>query len=67
MILYTPLSQDDIFPMNMERTIKPTMYEGVNLIVDETEGKSTVVQLLSTNPHDYMELKFTPGKEIELK
>lgn len=67
MILYTPLTQEDIFPEGNERHLQVVEISGKKVFIDEAEGKSTVVQLVSTNPHDYMDPMFAPGSEIEWK
>ncbi len=67
MILYTPLCNEDIFPEEAGRNLQYIDYQGRKVFIDETEGKATVVQLVSTNPHDYIDPTFSPGNEIEWK
>lgn len=67
MILYTPLTQEDIFPEENERQLQVVDVAGKKVFIDEVEGKPTVVQLVSTNPHDYMDPTLSPGNEIEWK
>lgn len=66
MILYTPLSNEDIYPAEDQSNYEYVNVDGKTVCVDEQEGKHTIVQLLSTNPHDYMSTSFQPGEEIKL-
>lgn len=64
MILYTPLSEHDIFPPD------PSAYQNQKLLTVKgrtmnceqmEDGSYRVVQLLSTDPQDYMDSSFYPG------
>lgn len=64
MILYTPLSQADIFPNNDEDHPKRqcVSYQGRMLYVEEgDDGSYELLQLLSTDPQDFLSAEFSPG------
>ncbi|MFG6148858.1 YlzJ-like family protein [Halobacillus sp. B23F22_1] len=63
-ILYTPLSEYDVFPQSdAEQSI---VYETVNnkqvKCYDHGNGKKQIIQLMSTDPQDYMDPSFQPGQ-----
>lgn len=61
MVLYTPLSYHEMFPEQMEG-YKYVTYQGRTLYVKETEhGELQLVQLMSTDPQDYLNTSLTPG------
>ncbi len=65
MILYTPLSQGDIFPTKDDGFSKRqcVSYQGRLLYVEEIEkGSFELLQLLSTDPQDFLNTKYSPGK-----
>ncbi|WP_186577416.1 YlzJ-like family protein [Aquibacillus kalidii] len=67
MILYTPLSETDIYPVSSDSYTKFQTIEvnGKRLTVEDLQdGSYRIVQLLSTNPHDYLNANFTPGQII---
>jgi len=67
MILYTPLSEADIYPEDYSETSKrkSVLHEGRLLYVEELEpGSYQLLQLLSTDPQDFLDAKYTPGKNI---
>lgn len=66
MILYTPLSNEDIFPAENQANLEYVNVNGRTVCVGEQEGKYTVVQLLSTNPQDFMDTSLKPGEEIKM-
>lgn len=62
MILYTPLQKTDIFPSEDDRGVQYISHEGRTLCVSETEeGTYELVQLLSSDPQDYLDAKYMPG------
>jgi hypothetical protein len=64
MILYTPLSQADIFPENSNDYSKRqcVSYQGKLLFVEEVDkGSYELLQLLSTDPQDFLDKKYSPG------
>ena len=67
MILYTPLSESDIFPTtdNTYANRQCVTYEGRTVFVEKNNnGEYQLVQLLSTDPQDYLNDKYTPGSII---
>ncbi|WP_026906176.1 YlzJ-like family protein [Paucisalibacillus globulus] len=67
MILYTPLSETDIFPTadNVYTNRKCITYEGKTVFVEKNNnGEYQLVQLLSTDPQDYLNDMYTPGSII---
>lgn len=64
MILYTPLSQADIFPSNGDDYMKRqcVSYQGRLLYVEEVDkGSYELLQLLSTDPQDFLDRTYAPG------
>ncbi|ALX47590.1 YlzJ-like family protein [Lentibacillus amyloliquefaciens] len=64
MILYTPLSETDIFPSSDQDFQKRhcVSHNGRQVYVEETqEGQFQLLQLLSTDPEDFMNPDYTPG------
>lgn len=64
MILYTPLCQTDIFPTNEDSftTYQYVNYQGKLLFVEEVDkGSYELLQLLSTDPQDYLNKTYSPG------
>jgi len=64
MILYTPLSEMDIFPTSDDTFNKRccVSHNGKMLYVEETtQGSYELLQLLSTDPNDFMDASFIPG------
>ncbi|HLR71517.1 MAG TPA: YlzJ-like family protein [Pseudogracilibacillus sp.] len=61
MVLYTPLSTDEIFP-GEEEGMELVSYQGKSVFVKKTEqGELQLVQLLSTDPQDFLNSNFAPG------
>ena len=64
MILYTPLSENDIFPTS-EADFKKRCcisHNGKSLYVEEnSDGSYQLLQLLSTDPNDFMDTTYIPG------
>lgn len=67
MILYTPLCETDVFPTkndNMSNRQCVT-HHGKMLYVEETEdGSYQLLQLLSTDPQDFLDPNYSPGKRF---
>ncbi|WP_099158154.1 YlzJ-like family protein [Virgibacillus ndiopensis] len=64
MILYTPLSETDIFPYSEEafKSRQCVTYQGKEMYVEQSEdGSYQLLQLLSTDPQDFLDDRFTPG------
>jgi hypothetical protein len=50
---------------DQKRDYRYKNYLGKNVIVESREnGKGVIVQLLSTNPNDFLDSTFLPGNEI---
>lgn len=67
MILYTPLSELDIFPTSEEdyTKLRSISFEGKNMYVENmTDGNYKIIQLLSTDPNDFLNKNYTPGTLI---
>ena len=67
MILYTPLSEHDIFPTDQSifDNRKVVNTNDQTMLVDSLgDGSYRIVQLLSTNPQDYLSQSLTPGEII---
>lgn len=61
MVLYTPLSINEIFPPE-EEEYKLVSYKGKSIYVKQNkQGELQLVQLLSTDPQDFLNASFTPG------
>jgi hypothetical protein len=68
MILYTPLSQEEIFYNEEEAKVKRTVvsHEGKMFYVDKySNGEYRLAQLLSSNPNDYLSESFRPGSLLD--
>lgn len=64
MILYTPLSETDIFPTDPAAYEKRKFitHEGRSLYVEQTtDGSYQLLQLLSTDPQDFLKITYQPG------
>ncbi|WP_226034891.1 YlzJ-like family protein [Aquibacillus saliphilus] len=67
MILYTPLSESDIYPTEQKDYDKcqTVNYQGRMVQVEkQDDGSFRILQLLSTDPNDYLDNSFTPGEII---
>ncbi|GGA62589.1 YlzJ-like family protein [Ornithinibacillus halotolerans] len=68
MILYTPLSESDIFPTaeNVYTNRECITYNGRTCFVEKnSQGEYQLIQLLSTDPQDYLDENFIPGTIIQ--
>ncbi|WP_284140007.1 MULTISPECIES: YlzJ-like family protein [unclassified Virgibacillus] len=64
MILYTPLSASEIFPVEEEKFQHRhcVSYQGKMIYVeDNQDGTYQVLQLLSSDPQDFLNDGFSPG------
>ncbi|MFG6118306.1 MULTISPECIES: YlzJ-like family protein [Thalassobacillus] len=64
MVLYTPLSETDIFPAdpNAYDSTVITAYKQTTVKATKLEnGNYQIVQLLSTDPSDYLHPDYQPG------
>lgn len=63
-MLYTPLDMTDIYPRDEKEMEKRQCVtcNGKTLYVEENNnGKYELLQLLSTDPNDFMDTAYTPG------
>lgn len=64
MVLYTPLSIDDIYPAQASEQ-KIVSYKGKTMIIEKNvHHQQQILQLISTNPNDFLQLNLTPGTVI---
>lgn len=69
MILYTPLCETDVFPNDDHNysNRKCVTHQGKLLYVEKTDdGSYQLLQLLSTNPQDYLDANYSPGNTLTL-
>lgn len=65
MVLYTVLTHDEIFPSEMEMN-QLVVYNGRQCYVKKHQEDSyELVQLLSTDPNDFLRDDFRPGTIIK--
>lgn len=67
MILYTPLSYHDVFPADPSsyQNVEPLVYQGKTIYATRQDnGNYQIDQLLSTDPNDYLNDDFLPGRII---
>ncbi|RDW19536.1 hypothetical protein CWR48_07385 [Oceanobacillus arenosus] len=67
MILYTPISITDIYPETSDMFVnrKYIEHEGRLIAVERnSEGAYQMIQLLSTDPQDFLDDKYSPGTII---
>lgn len=65
-ILYTPLSEYDIFPQ--ENDMSQVYHEHNNcplICFQSSDGKKQIKQLLSTDPSHYMDPSLQPGQWLD--
>lgn len=61
MVLYTPLTYEEIFPSEVEEH-KLVSYQGKSLYVKQNEqGEVQLIQLISTDPNDFLNTSLSPG------
>lgn len=64
MVLYTLLHRDEIFP-NDDQSYKFIQYDGKTCHVRKNEwGGLQIVQLISTDPNDFLNAQYSPGNII---
>lgn len=67
MILYTPMQLElvlDGLEQMKHYPERKTTVNGVPALVRNVEGREELVQLLSTNPHDYLRSDLYPGAAV---
>lgn len=69
MILYTPLCETDVFPKNEEdySNRKCVTHQGKLVYVEkQIDGSYQLLQLMSTDPQDYLDSNYTPGNTLSM-
>ncbi|MFN2746287.1 MULTISPECIES: YlzJ-like family protein [Bacillus] len=67
MILYTTMPQEIIFAGQSEGTnLKHIEVNGIPLLVELNGEEARVVQVLSTNPMDFLKQETAPGQTLKL-
>ncbi len=69
MILYTPLSLEDVlegFPAAAPRTMEVRSGDALLLVEDIGSGQGRLVRLISGNPYDYLKPEWMPGAVLRL-
>jgi len=62
MVLYTPLAIEDIYPEE-EVKYETISYQGKTVLAKQREDNHLqLVQLISTDPDDYLHPSFAPGE-----
>lgn len=66
MILYTPLAESDIFPNEDNNSNRLVIkHQEKPLYVEKGEdGNYQILQLLSTDPNDFMDPQYQPGSTL---
>lgn len=68
MVLYTPLCKNDIFPEELEQDKRKYLtIEGKTIYAEElNDGSYKLLQLMSTNPQDFLNANYSPGTIINI-
>lgn len=68
-MLWTIMPEDAVLEgFDQKRDYRYQQYMGKGVIVESQEnGKGVIVQLLSTDPNDYLSRLYAPGTEIMLE
>lgn len=66
MLLWTIMPEEIVLDgVDKTRTLQKCSYLGKNIIVEKDENnRRVIVQLLSTDPFDYLKKELSPGNEI---
>ncbi|MBP1968047.1 hypothetical protein J2Z83_000139 [Virgibacillus natechei] len=67
MILYTPMSEAEIFPTSADEygNRQIVSREGRSLYVEQTDDGYQLLQLMSTDPQDFLNEKYSPGSILK--
>ncbi|MDM5297993.1 YlzJ-like family protein [Bacillus pumilus] len=67
MIIYTPMPYEAIYAeTNEQRKLKQVQIQGVPVMVEMKEDEAEIVQIMSTNPMDFLNQELAPGKRLKL-
>lgn len=68
MIHYTPLPIESVFEGydESQSALEEIVFQGVSMMVEPQENgkQATIVRVISSNPQDYLNPDFAPGKVI---
>ena len=65
MVLYTPLTHEEIFPYEQTKE-EVLQYNGKMVYAMKTEtGEMRLIRLMSTNPQDYLNSSLQPGAILQ--
>jgi len=68
LILWTPM-QLELVLEGLEKMSPPdykqVSYQGVPMLVEKSGGRTRIARLLSTDPADYLDYAYTPGRYID--
>lgn len=68
MILYTVVPQENIFSSEHETNkVMTVAMNNVQLVVQQKDDKWEIVQLISSDPNDYLNAQYQPGKQLSFK
>lgn len=66
MILYTPLSEHDIYPQEDMSSIVYQQHKNCTVkCIDKGDGKKQILQVVSTDPTHYMDPSLQPGQWLD--
>lgn len=67
MILYTPMPYEAIYSEEIvDRKLQQVQIQGVPVMVEMKEDEAEIVQIMSTNPMDFLNQEIAPGKRLKL-
>ena len=67
MILYTPMPYEAIYAEEQgERKLQQVNIQGVPVMVEMKEDEAEIVQVMSTNPMDFLNQELAQGKRLKL-
>ena len=67
MIHYTPLSNEEVFPTADQSALQSISVNGIWLEGYSTNNGEFIIQkLISTNPNDYLEQTYQPGRNFSI-
>lgn len=66
MLLYTPMPMEIVLEgLEKAREYREVEVDGVTMIIEKiNDHESKIVQIISTDPNDYLSSKFQPGINI---
>lgn len=66
MIVYTAMPLERVFDgMDENRRLKEIQVEGMTMLVEPiSPDQGKIVRLISSNPNDYLNMRYEPGQKI---